>query len=223
MTLPYIPPNSPGDPPAEELVVLFLEAVVRVVPKAFEQLRDDIFPLECWTEWPGPGVKAWLRRWHLNFNNDELYEMLFGQTIQVLRYWAAHPDARAALAVDAGLWEHLKSPKRRLGSDKKPSVLLPRWNPDRESHATWANRARADFDGYIRDEKQRAEAEQEKYNAVPYEPENLVAFDWLALHICCELSPKGIAGLSPNKRLTPATVKKALQRLSQRLKMQIVE
>ena len=153
----------------------------------------------------------------MNFDYGELEHLAGDWAITVLRYWAAHPEARAVLAVDCGMWEYLKSPGRRIAGDKNPRVQLSRWNPCRESYAAWSARLTNGIDNYLREEKRRNEAELEKYEAVAFKPENPLAFEWLALSTCCGFSDGKIALRYRDRKATRAAVKKARQRLAARL------
>ena len=209
--LPYIPPRSPEDHIPEELVVLFLEAVARVTP-AFQELREQVFP-KCdpdKNDFPLDAIEVWLRHWRFDTVDRELTHLVHDWTIEVLRFWAAHPAAREALAVDCGWW--VKDPKRHLGNDI--ALVLPGWNPYRETYKDWRVRV---LEPTVRKHHRDREAELEKYGATPYEPENTLAFDWLALKVCLHLSDGAIAKRCMPPKVKRDTVKKACTRLAKRL------
>jgi len=219
MSLPYIPPVSPGDRPSPELVILFLEAVARVTP-AFLQLRDRIFP-ECDLDHnrvPLADVDAWRQRWHFDFENYQLREMIESWTIEVLRCWHKEPEHREALRVDRGWWN--RSPKVVTGGERIGAQVRG-WDSAREPFEVWRDRLRKNIQEFSRDERNR---DQVQYDSVHYQPENSLAFEWLALSVCCGFSDAKIAHhyrdrkANPRKA-TPAAVKKARQRLALHLGM----
>ena len=205
--LPYIPPRSPEDHIPEELAVLFLEAVARVTP-AFRELREQVFP-KCAPDknhFSLDAIEAWLHDWHLDFDDGEIAHPVHDWTIEVLRFWAAHSDAREQLAVDCGWREYLKSPKRRMAGD----TALPGWNPCRETYDAWQVRV-------LEPHRKRREAELENYGATSYEPESTLAFEWLAFSVCLRLPDGEIAKRCLPRKVKPDTVKKARTRLAKRL------
>jgi hypothetical protein len=195
---------------APDLAVLLLEAVARVTP-AFQELRRKILPRCRFDEnrVPLAAIDAWLSRWHLDFRNGRLRHLARDWAVQVLRYWAAHPEARDALAVDCGWWRDREDSRLAVAGD----TWLPGWNPQRESHATWAARLAAT----VREEKRRAEGDLRHYDATSYAPENRLAFEWLVLSVCCELSDAAIVRRYRDRKVSRAAVKKARQRLAARL------
>ncbi len=206
MSIPYIPPRSEMDPPAPELVVLFLEAVARVTP-AFQELRERALPRCDFSRnyVPLDDLRRWWARWHLDFENCEAREMAESWTVNVLRDWAHDPAHAAGLKVDCGWWEHLKDPRLRLISDRP--ILA--WNPDREPLDAWNARSE---EMVLRQRKRL-----EQYGAESYQPETLFAFEYLALRVCCALSDVRIAEKCGARTVTPESVKKARTRLAKLL------
>jgi hypothetical protein len=206
----YIPPSSPGDPIPEELAVLFLEAVAQVTP-AFQKLREQVFP-KCDPDKNHFPLDAWLEKWHLDFDRGEFAHLVHDWTIGVLRFWAAHSDARETLAVGCDMRRYLKWPKRHLASDT--ALLLPGWNPERETYKDWRVRV---LEPHVRKHRKDREAELEECGATSYEPKKLLAFEWLALSVCCKLSDGKIANKYSSQKVTRDAVKQARRRLAERL------
>jgi len=212
MSLPYIPPRSPIDPPSPELVIVFLGAAARVTP-AFVQLRDEILP-RCDLDHnrvPLADLDAWLSRWHLDFENYELREMIESWTIELLRHWHNHPEHREPLRVERGWWN--PSPKVVTGGERIGAQVRG-WDSAREPFEVWRDRVREGFEEFIRHEQKR---DHVLYDSVPYQPENSLAFEWLALHICCGLSAGEIKLRYRDRKLSRAAVKKAIRRLADHL------
>ena len=209
--------------------MLFFEAAARVTD-AFRELRDTIYPLcegradgslKCFPELE---LETWRRKWHLEFEDGELCGMVRSWIFQVLESWCRDNERREALRVDCGYWEYLDSPNRPgVGGDRAFDLKTPGWNSNRESCSAWEARVRAGFEEFIQQERRREQAKLERYGAVPFQPENPLAFEWLALSVCARLSDSRIALRYKRAKVTRAAVKKARQRLVRILKMGTLE
>ncbi len=187
-------------------MILFLEAVARVTP-AFQELREQLLP-RCEfsrNHVPLEDLDTWFARWHLNFSDYELHEMVESWTHDVLRDWARNAERAHELNVDCGYWERLNNRSRRTVAER----LMWTWDPQREPFEDWDKRARR--------MKEQQEDELRKYDATLYRPENLLTFEYLALSICsCESDGK-IAMRYKTRKVTREAVKKARTRLAKRL------
>ena len=133
--------------------------------------------------------------------------MVYTWTLQVLAWWHRKPEDREAPKpkVDCGWWEALKPPRQQLSSD----AAMLAWNPDREPFETWT--------AGLAEMRRQRNTELKKYGAYPFEPQNPLAFEWLALSVCCGLSDGEIAKKYRTHQVPPEAVKKARRRLAKRL------
>lgn len=216
MALPYVAPFSAADPPSPDLIALFLEAVARTTP-AFKELRASILPKYSPPHADVKAIEAWIRKWHLDFENHNLRQPVQSWIFSVLDYWRRDAQARKSLLVDCGWWERL--PKARLSSDKRAEpILLPQWNPDREGFESYATRMRAGFEKYLQEQRRTREGEFQKYGMRPYakratKRSPVWDFEWLALSVCCGKSAGEIANRPQYGGVKSEAVKKALQKL----------
>jgi hypothetical protein len=216
VTLPHVAPFSAADPPSSDLIILFLEAVARVTP-AFEELRNSILPKYSPPRADVEAIEAWIRKWHLDFENHYLRQPVQSWIFSVLDYWRRDVQARKSLRVDCGWWERL--PKVKMSSDKRAEpVLISQWNPDREGFESYATRMRNGFEKLLQEQKRTGDSELQKYDMRPYEKRATKCspvwdFEWLALSVCCGKSAGEIANRPKYRGVKSDAVKKALQKL----------
>jgi hypothetical protein len=196
------------------------------VTPAFKELRASILPKYSPPHAPVDEIRTWMRKWHLDFEgNQELHELVERWVFNVLDYWLGDMQARASLRVDCGWWERWERWERQgqRASGRLPiSATLSQWNPEREGFESYAKRIRSNIERFLQEQKRTNEAEMVRYGERPYlkrETKRPPAWDseWLALHICRELTDGEIAQRKEYSGVSLEVVKKARQALQNHL------